>query len=187
MSDCAASGSPTVWALIHVFGHKTGRRTRVAVAAAALSALCSFTVAASASAEGSFVIADQQASIGSHVTFWGAKWWKLNSPTGGTAPAAFKGFANTLVSPSACGGAWTTDPGNSSDPPEGPLAPFIDVLVTGTVTKNGRLISGDTTAVVAVATEPGYAPDPGHAGTGTVVSVVCRAGGNPGGEEGGAG
>jgi len=68
-----------------------------------------------------------------------------------------------------------------------PLAPFIDVLVTGTVTKNGRLISGDTTAVVAVATEPGYAPDPGHAGTGTVVSVVCRAGGNPGGEEGGAG
>ena len=35
----------------------------------------------------------------------------------------------------------------------------------------------------AVATEPGYGPNPGHAGTGTVVIVICRAGESSGGEE----
>ena len=160
---------------------RSNRRSHTAAAAAALVALCSFAYAASASAEGSFVIADQQATVGSHVTFWGAQWWKLNSPSGGTAPAAFKGFANTIVAPSACGGAWTTDPGNSSDPPAGPLAPFIDVLVSSTITKSGRIISGDTTEIVAAATDPGYASNPGHPGTGTVLSVICQAGEEPSG------
>jgi hypothetical protein len=152
---------------------KSHTRTRVAATAAALVALGSISFAATANAEGNFVIADQQAAVGSHVTFWGAQWWKLNSPSGGTAPASFKGFANTIVAPSACGGAWTTDPGNSSDPPAGPLAPFIDVLVSSTITKSGRIIS----------TDPGYGPNPGHAGTGTVVAVLCREGESSGGGE----
>jgi hypothetical protein len=164
--------------------HSKGRRSRLAAVTATLVTSCSFAFAASASAAGNFVIGDQQAVVGAQVTFWGAQWWKLNSLSGGTAPAAFKGFANTIVSPSACGGAWTTDPGNSSDPPVGPLPPFIDVLVSSTITKSGRIVSGDTNEVVSVATDPGYAANPGHAGTGTVVSIVCRAGENSGGGEG---
>jgi hypothetical protein len=164
--------------------HPSSRRRRVTGTTAALIATCSLAFAASASATGNFVIGDQQAVVGAHVTFWGAQWWKLNSLSGGAAPAAFKGFANTIVAPSGCGGAWSTDPGNSSDPPAGPLPHFIDVLVSSTVTKSGRIISGDTTEVVSVATDPGYAGNPGHAGTGTVVSVICRAGENSGGGEG---
>ncbi|HMC67637.1 MAG TPA: Ig-like domain-containing protein, partial [Mycobacteriales bacterium] len=41
-----------------------------------------------ASAGGTFVIGDGNAAVGTSVTFWGAKWWKLNDLTGGTAPAA---------------------------------------------------------------------------------------------------
>ena len=159
------------------------KSSRRAASVAAAIALWGLTSVASASAEGNFVIADQQATIGSQVTFWGAQWWKLNSPSGGTAPAAFKGFADTITAPSSCGGAWSANPGNSSDPPAEPLAPFIDVLVSSTITKTGRVISGDTTEVVAVATDPGYAPNPGHPGTGTVLSVVCRAGEGSGGGE----
>jgi hypothetical protein len=118
-----------------------------------------------------FVIGDGNAEVGSSVEFWGAQWWKLNTLSGGTAPAAFKGFANEVTG--GCGGSWTTDPGNSSDPPEGPLPPVIEVLVAGKVTKKGRVISGDISSIVLVATNLGYGPSPGHAGTGTVVGVVC--------------
>ncbi len=130
------------------------------------------TFTASASA-GSFVIGDENAAVGSHVTFWGAKWWKLNSPSGGVAPAAFKGYADNTAGPPACGTEWSTDPGNSSDPPAPPLPEFMEVLVSSHITKAGRTISGDTKEVVLVQTEPGYDSDPGHAGTGTVVGVVC--------------
>lgn len=159
---------------------RTIRGSRRAAATAAIAAICSLAFVASASAEGSFVIGDQQAVLGAPVTFWGAQWWKLNSLSGGPAPAAFKGFADTIA-PSGCGGPWTANPGNSSEPPAEPLAPFIDVLVSSTITKSGRTISGDTTEVVVVATNPGYEPNPGHAGTGTVVGVLCRAGEPTGG------
>ena len=33
--------------------------------------------------------------------------------------------------------------------------------------------TGDTAHIVIVQTNGGYAPSPGHAGTGTVVAVVC--------------
>jgi hypothetical protein len=138
-----------------------------------LAAASSLTLAASASAEGSFVIGDQNATVGTSVTFWGAQWWKLNSLSGGAAPAAFKGFANSLTGPPSCGASWTTDPGNSSEPPQGPLPGLIEVIVSSEITKSGRTISGDTSKVVLVQTEIGYGPDPGHPGTGTVVAVLC--------------
>jgi hypothetical protein len=47
------------------------------------------------------------------------------------------------------------------------------VIVTSSAAKSGPVISGDTAHIVIVRTDPGYAPDPGHAGTGTVVSQVC--------------
>jgi hypothetical protein len=120
-----------------------------------------------------FVIGDTNATIGTPVTFWGAQWWTANSLSGGLAPASFKGFANTPETPPACGTSWSTGPGNSSGPPPGPLPELIEVTVASHITKSGPTISGDTQEVVVVMTNPGYAPDPGHAGTGTVVEVVC--------------
>jgi hypothetical protein len=159
---------------------RTSRLAR-AVALAAVTGGATLALAAPAVASENFVIGNENATVGSPVTFWGAKWWKLNTLSGGPAPAAFKGFANEVTG--SCGGSWTTDPGNSSDPPEGPLPPVIEALSTSTVTKEGRVISGDITSVVLIATNLGYGPSPGHAGTGTVVRVVC----GPGSEEGGGG
>jgi hypothetical protein len=41
------------------------------------------------------------------------------------------------------------------------------------VSKSGSQISGNTTHVVLVHTNPGYQPNPGHAGTGTVIATIC--------------
>src|SRR4051812_2271045 len=126
-------------------------------------------------ARGSFVIGDQNAAVGSNVTFWGAQWWKLNSLSGGRAPSAFKGFAGqTTSNPPACGDDWTTGPGNSSDPPA-TVPTLMAVIASSRIDKSGSAISGDTDRVVVVRTNPGYRPDPGHAGTGTVVAEVCQS------------
>jgi hypothetical protein len=145
------------------------------------TAAAALAVAAPAAAEGSFVIGDGNAAVGSEVTFWGAQWWKANPLSTGAAPAAFKGFADSVVGTPACGEPWSTRPGNSSDPPAAALGELIDVIVASHVTKSGPVISGDTKEVVLVETAPGYAADPGHPGTGTVVGVLCgpSAGGGP--------
>ena len=123
-------------------------------------------------AGGNFVIGDKNAAVGTAVTFWGAQWWKLNSLSGGPAPAAFKGFENEPAA-ATCGTNWSTDPGNSPPPPPGPLPPYMAVLVSSSISQSGSTISGDTVHVVIVKTNPGYAPDPGHAGTGTVFAQIC--------------
>jgi len=121
-----------------------------------------------------FVIGDLDAAVGNHVTFWGAQWWKLNHLSGGPAPASFKGFANSPnPNPAACGGTWQSDPGNSSGPPESVPAD-ITVIVSSLITKSGPIISGDVPEMVIVHTDPGYSPNPGHEGTGTVTAVVCQ-------------
>jgi hypothetical protein len=119
--------------------------------------------------QGAFVIGDLSATVGSPVTFWGAQWWMDDSLSGGLAPASFKGFADT-ANPSSCG-PWSTLPGNSSQPPP-TLSSTIDVIVASNISKQGQTISGDTTEVVQVQPDPGYAPDPGHAGTGTVTGII---------------
>ena len=118
---------------------------------------------------GAFVVGDKSAS--SSVTFWGAQWAKVNALSGGPAPDAFKGFAPKAER--ACGATWSTDPGNSSPPPAGPLPAYMAVIVTGNSTKSGSQISGNTVAIVIVKTNAGYKNDPGHAGTGTVVATLC--------------
>ena len=153
-----------------------GRRLTVAAAAATLASLVLATgaMAQESSTGGSFVIGDQNVAIGSPVTFWGAQWWKDNPLSTGLAPAAFKGFADTATA--TCGQTWTTDPGNSSHPPA-TLDGTVRVVVSSQITKTGPVISGDTTEVVLVQVDPGYAGDPGHPGTGTVVGTIpC---GNP--------
>ncbi len=121
---------------------------------------------------GSFVISDQNATVGSSVTFWGAQWAKDNRLSGRGAPRSFKGFAEDPQTPT-CGLDWSSDPGNSTPPPSGPLPAFMGVIVTSSATKTGSTISGNSTHIVVVQTNAGYAPDPGHAGTGKVVAVVC--------------
>jgi len=159
---------------------EVGSRLRRAAVAATLSALAALALAGPAAAEGSFVIGDGNAAQGNEVTFWGAQWWKLNTLSGGAAPASFKGFADTATP--ACGERWTTRPGDSSEPPEAPLPQLIEVAVSSTITKEGPTISGDTKAVALVLTNPGYGANPGHAGTGTVLGFVCTPH-----EEGGGG
>jgi hypothetical protein len=121
---------------------------------------------------GSFVIGNNNAVLGGTVDFWGAEWAKRNSLTGGPAPRSFKGFAEEPTSP-ACGENWTTDPGNSTPPPDGPLPTLMAVIVTSSSHQSGPNISGDIVEIVLVKTDAGYEPNPGHAGTGTVVAIVC--------------
>lgn len=118
---------------------------------------------------GSFVVGDRSAS--GPVTFWGAKWSKLNSLSGGGAPSAFKGFENDPVTPS-CGTAWTTNPGSSAGPPA-TIPSYMAVVVSSSIRQSGSTISGNAVGIVIVKTDPGYAPDPSHPGTGTVVATLC--------------
>jgi hypothetical protein len=121
---------------------------------------------------GSFTIGDGTSS--GSVTFWGAQWSALNVLSGGPAPPSFKGLAESLSStPPTCGGTWTAGPGNSSHPPDS-VPSFMAVLVASSVGKSGSTISGDIDRIVVVRTDPGYAPNPGHAGTGTVIAEVCH-------------
>jgi len=47
------------------------------------------------------------------------------------------------------------------------------VIVASSIGKSGSTISGNSLHIVIVKTNAGYAPNPGHAGTGTVVATVC--------------
>jgi len=141
-----------------------------------------------------FVIGDKNAVVGNHVTFWSPKWAKLNSLSGGPAPRSFKGFAQqTSTQPATCGGTWSSelhrkrngeeaeqdddddaDEARLSSGRPNTLPEFITVLVSSSITKHGLGISGNIPKMVIVKTDPGYRRERGHAGTGTVVSFVCR-------------
>jgi hypothetical protein len=130
-------------------------------------------------ATGAFVIgdlADPPPIVGDSVTWWSSQWVQLNPMSGGPAPASMKGFAgfedNPTGTPRICGSSWTTDTGNATPPPPS-VPPFMGVLVSSLITQNGSVITGNIKQVVVVHNNPGYAPDPGHPGTGTIVAVVC--------------
>jgi hypothetical protein len=130
-------------------------------------------------AHGSFTIGDQNATVGKVVTFsdvewWGSNWWKENSLSGGPAPAAFKGFAESSPNPPLCGETWTTDTGNSSGPPA-TVPGFMAVIAASKITQSGSTITGNAPEVVIVKTNPGYMPNPGHKGTGTLVMILCKS------------
>jgi uncharacterized repeat protein (TIGR01451 family) len=119
---------------------------------------------------GSFVIGNLNAVTGNNVDFWGAQWASFNSLTGGMAPDAFKGFA--VTSPQSCGGIWTSDPGNSSNPPT-TVPSYMAVMASSSIIQSGTVITGDAPKIVIISTNPGYGPAVGHAGSGTVVAVLC--------------
>ena len=116
-------------------------------------------------------------TTGATVTWWADTWSSLNSLSGGAAPASGKGFAGkvslpTSTPPAVCGGNWTTTAGNSPPPTSG-VPSYMGTLVTSKVTKNGSTIAGNTVHIVVVKTNPGYAPDPSHHGTGVIVATYC--------------
>ena len=68
---------------------------------------------------------------------------------------------------------WTAKPGNSGHPPKGPLPSYLGVVVSSSVSKKGSTISGNIVQIVVVKTSPGYSPNPGHVGKGTIVATLC--------------
>lgn len=152
-------------------GNGIGRRARRLALSVSATAVASLALAGGAMADGNgmFVIGDQNVAVGNQVTFWGAQWWTLNPLSTGLAPAAFKGYA---VNTGTCGQSWSTDPGNSSDPPA-TLSGTLPMIVSSQIAQNGSVISGDTKEIVLVSVGPGYAGDPGHPGSGTIVGYQC--------------
>ena len=128
-------------------------------------------------ARGAFVLGDQTvaaAAPGTNLTWWSNSWSVVNSLSGNSANTSFKGFAGTLrTSPPACGDAWTTLPGNSP-PPVGGVPSYMGVLVASSVRQSGNTFSGNTVKIVVVLTRPGYGPNPGSPGTGTIVATYCQ-------------
>jgi sugar lactone lactonase YvrE len=124
-------------------------------------------------AHGSFAIGDQNAAVGTAVTFWGDRWSALNRPSRGPAPASFKGFVGqTPNNPPQCGDRWTTAPGGSSSPPA-TVPQYMEVSVSSQITQHASTISSDTEHVVVVKTNPGYGPEPDLPRTGIVVAQAC--------------
>jgi FtsP/CotA-like multicopper oxidase with cupredoxin domain len=126
---------------------------------------------------GAFVVSDTSAISGGNVEWWGHSWSDANVPSGGAAPPAFKGFTEnvtlpTSTPPASCGSAWSTTGGNSATPP-GTVPQYMGVLVSSSISKDGATIGGNTTSIVVVSVQPGYAANPGNPGTGTVVAVYC--------------
>jgi hypothetical protein len=129
-----------------------------------------------------FVVGDLEATgPGAQLTWWSSQWAKINQMSGGPAPASMKGFSGfedmPLPSPlpplnALCGMTWTTDTGNATPPPQ-TVPDDMFVIVSSHITQNGSVISGDIKQLILVHNNPGYAPDPGHTGTGTEVILAC--------------
>lgn len=117
---------------------------------------------------GGFVIGDQD--TGSSVYFWGSQWSAQNPTSGGSAPASFKGFADSGAQ--TCGQTFAARPGDSSHPPAS-IPPYMAVAVTSSASKSGSHVSGVVQKLVVVKTDPSYGPDPGSPGTGQIVATIC--------------
>jgi hypothetical protein len=114
-------------------------------------------------------------SLGHKVTFWGNDWDKQNKLSGGPTPKDFLGFTNTPNAVPTCATQWSATtgpgPGNKVNPPK-TVPSYMAVIVTSVVTKSKAAISGNTTEIAIVKTDPGYKGDPKHEGTGTVVDIL---------------
>ncbi|HEX3528051.1 MAG TPA: carboxypeptidase regulatory-like domain-containing protein [Thermoanaerobaculia bacterium] len=125
--------------------------------------------------------------VGQRVNFWGSQWEQQVQGGDYQARSSFKGYgtvpsspigvceptATTTGTPRLDPSCWTSKPGNSTPPAT--LADFIQVIVATSADKSGSTIYGNIAATVVVQvdrTSP-YAPDPGHPGFGTIVSVIA--------------
>jgi len=136
------------------------------------SASCNTLIYAFPSGAGAFAIGDESSAIGEVVTFWSSKWSRLNSLSGGPAPGRFNGLWQSSAM-STCEVGWEVMARTSDAPPAGPLPAYMGVIVNSSVRQSGSTDSGSAVHLVIVRTNPGYEPDPGHAGTGMVVAQIC--------------
>ena len=120
-------------------------------------------------AYGAFVIGNANASPGRWSCSGVRSTGRTTPPPSSDIPPSFKGFASA-PSMNRCDGPFTTQPGNSSHPPDGPLPELMITLVTDSVSKDGRTITGSVIGLAVVASDPGDHANPGHAGTGMVVA-----------------
>lgn len=144
---------------------------------------CNVVIFAFATSSGAtFVVGDltvPPANLSLNAYFWGSQWDQMNPMSGmGPSPSSFKGFAgfeNNFLGfpPPTCPSNWSSDTGNSTPPPPAPLPAVIGVIVSSNITQNGSVIEGNTVHIVIVQTNPGYAPDPGNPGTGTILGFLC--------------
>jgi hypothetical protein len=104
---------------------------------------------------GSFVIGSSQAIVHSDVTFWGARWTRVNMPG---APPPFKGFAPQQTRP-ACGAGFQFALGSVNPPATVPA--YMAVIASTSITQSGSTVVGDSPKIVIVRTAAGYTPDPG--------------------------
>jgi hypothetical protein len=128
-----------------------------------------------------FVIGDVEPhAVDDIVNFWGAQWWKNNLMSETTNPPnpsdpgfqSFKGFASSADN--FCGGVWSSQPGNSSDPPK-TIPQDLAIIVTSKVNKDGNGISGNIKEIVIVHQDGNYKDNPGHAGGGSVTHIFCTS------------
>jgi hypothetical protein len=133
---------------------------------------------------GAFVIGDRSTTPA--VTFYSGRWRQVNAISGGPVPAGFRGFENSLATPT-CGDSWLQRRGSADAQPPATVPSYMGVIVTSSVTKSGRVYGGTIVRVVVVRTDPGYAPiraqneqdgdfdtdDAAHVGTGTIVATIC--------------
>ena len=120
---------------------------------------------------GAFVIGRRAAVVGNRVTFWGARWQAANAADD-PAPARFKGFVAGAVPRCGQPATWTAAPDDRNLPPSS-LPEVMAVIVTGDVDRSGPTASGEVRGIALVRTDAGYRADPGHAGTGTVLALLC--------------
>jgi hypothetical protein len=118
-------------------------------------------------------------SNGTQVNFWGSQTWKTNQFSGlNNAPASMKGYIDNapsnlgLTGNLGCGEKWTSDPGNSSNPPS-TIPNYLVVIVSSQISQSSSTESGNITHVVVVQVEPSYGPAPGHTGWGPIVAWLC--------------
>jgi DNA-binding beta-propeller fold protein YncE len=158
----------------HTYSSSTSTTVKVAIMddGGAQATASSPLLAYGLSTGGNFVIGDGNATIGTQVTFWGARWATLNRLSAGSAPPAFKGFETTPIT-AACNATWGAASGNSAG--ASPTIPqYMLVIVASKITEGTTSpIAGDTAHLVVVKTNSGYTPDPSTPGTGTVVANVC--------------
>ena len=106
------------------------------------------------------------------MNFWGSQLWKNNVFSGvNNAPASMKGYIDNAPD-YACGAQWTSDPGNSSDPPA-TIPVNMVVVVASAINKSGSTEYGNIEHLVVVHVAPGYEDDPGHDGYGQIVATLC--------------
>jgi hypothetical protein len=122
---------------------------------------------------GSFIVGNLSATTNASVTLWSPMWAKSNKLSGGPAPSSLEGFAALLSSsPPAAGGTWTTTPGQSASPPSS-VPTYMAVIVASTVSKSAStVLSGPDVAIAVVRVQPGYSPNTGTPGVGTVLGFL---------------